>query len=64
MALTTSERKQLVRELRQIQQEVPEVEVRIDLMAEALATAQSRVNSIERMLASDDGVRSPPQSLD
>jgi len=63
MPLTVSEKKQLHLELRQIQSEVPQVEVRLDLMRDTIVNAQARVDEIERMLANDLAQRIPPADL-
>ena len=63
MPMTTSERKQLLQELGRLQLDVPEVEVRVDLLTENLAAAQARVDEIERMLRADLVVRTPKADL-
>jgi hypothetical protein len=60
--VTAGERTQLLRELRAIQVEVPDVEVGIDWDQELLA-AQNRVNEIERMLNADTAQRTPKADL-
>jgi len=63
MPMTTAERKQLLQELGRLQLDVPEVEVRVDLLTENLAAAQARVDEIERMLRADLVVRTPKADL-
>lgn len=64
MALTPSEKKQLYAELRHLQAEIPEVEVRVDMTSTALAAAQDRVDEIEAILASGVAKRTPPADLE
>ena len=64
MPLTNSEKAQLLAELRHLQQEVPEVQVRVDLGAAAVAAAQDRVDEIETILASGLVKRTAPADLE
>jgi stage III sporulation protein SpoIIIAA len=60
--VNAGERTQLLRELRAIQVEVPEVEVIID-WAQEVSAAQNRVNEIQRMLNADIAQRTPKADL-
>lgn len=64
MALTASEKKQLYAELRHLQAEVPEVEVRVEMTAAALVAAQDRVDEIESILEAGVAKRTPPAELE
>jgi hypothetical protein len=59
-----SERVKLLRELQQIQNEVPSVVVQVDVEAELEDDAQNRANEIQRMLLADAATRIPPAELE
>ncbi len=61
--MTNGERLQLLRELDQIQVDVPTVEVTFDRTVLALKVAQDRVKEIESMLASDVATRTAKADL-
>ena len=55
--MTKGERLQLLRELLEIQTEIPEVVILIDHASEAVTLGQDRVKEIESMLATDTATR-------
>lgn len=61
--MSKAERQVLLLELRRIQEEVPQVSVKLDLLAEGLAAAQARVDEIEKMLADGLVTRIPSADL-
>jgi len=61
--MTPGERQQLVRELDEISQQEPRVEVTFNRARDSLAAYQARVEEIERMLAADTVVRTPAATL-
>lgn len=62
--MTPRQRINLLRELAELQHQVPEVIVKIDAATKTLEEAQARVDEIEAMLAADIATTVPPGDLE